>query len=136
MGHQDDSTYENTHEITRGKTETFLRYFGKDFLQARRLCNLVISRGHNEWPAISVCFFFEPGEKRGGSGTGACVVRVDTYDLREEAGPRYGAICPSIMAQTVPLAAITGRLSSALWSVRCWSLVIGCPVSFGIPRAA
>lgn len=37
------------------------------------------SDGYMDWPTRGVYFFFEPGEKRSGSGTGPRVVRVGTH---------------------------------------------------------
>ena len=35
--------------------------------------------GRMQWPERGVCFFFEPGERRSGSGTGLRVVHVGTH---------------------------------------------------------
>ena len=46
--------------------------------------NLGSANGRMIWPTRGVYFFFEPGERRGGSGTGNRVVRVGTHALRAD----------------------------------------------------
>ena len=47
---------------------------------------LVDATGWMRWPTRGVYFFFEPGERRSGSGAGSRVVRVGTHALKEGSG--------------------------------------------------
>ena len=72
-------------ESTGGRLDDVRRFYQNlDQLEARLGGRRVLGEcdGRMEWPARGVCFFFEPGENRTSSGSGARVVRVDTHALK------------------------------------------------------